>query len=136
MEVPVFCPPLKDAPASPRGREYITLHLYRASGELVVADRVSLDQNMVNYVQDLEEGLIEGFGIRWDDGVEGHGARVWEDMVWEDIEGPRYARVWKDMVLEGRRFVGFVDDHGMPIDDPVEIMVVMQSSQRAAVDIC
>ena len=122
--------PRKDAPASPRGKEYITLHLYQASGEFIVADRVPLDQCVGRYVQDLEEGCIEP-SIRMDDGVEGHGARVWEDMMWENIEGPGYALVWKDMVLScGRKFVDFVEDNGMTGDEPVEIMVVMPGLRR------
>ena len=106
------------------------MHLYRSSGELTIADRVPLDQCVERYVQDLEEECIEPI-MRIDDGAEGHGARVWEDMVRENIEGPGYALVWKDMVLEcGRKFVDFVEDNGMPVDEPVEIMVVMPGLRR------
>ena len=63
----------------------------------------------------------------------GHGD-VWEE--WEEcVHG--YTLVWKDMELQcGRKFIDFVEDHGMPVDVPVDIMVVMRSSQRAAVDEC
>jgi len=33
-------------------------------------------------------------------------------------------------------FIDFVEDHGMPVNEPVDTMVVMLSSQRAAVDEC
>ena len=112
------------APASPRGNVYITLHLYLASGEFIIADRVPLDPCVERYVQDLEEGCIDP------------SLRVPIPQLEGDDE-LRYTLVWKDMELQcGRKFIDFVEDHGMPVDVPVDIMVVMRSTQRAAVDEC
>ena len=112
------------APASPRGNVYITLHLYLASGEFIIAHRVPLEECVERYMQDLEEGCIEP-SLR---------------IPIPELEGDdefRYTLVWKDMELEcGRKFIDFVEDHGMPVDVPVDIMVVMRSIQRAAVDEC
>ena len=75
-------------------------------------------------MQDLEEGCIEP-SLR---------------IPIPELEGDdefRYTLVWKDMELEcGRKFIDYVEEHGMPVDVPVDIMVVMRSSQRAAVDEC
>jgi len=110
------------APASPRGNVYITLHLYLASGEFIIADRVPLDQDVEGYVQDLEEGCIDP------------SLRVPIPQLEGDDE-LQYTLVWKDMELQcGRKFIDFVEDHGMPVDEPVDIMVVMLSSQRANYD--
>ena len=112
------------APASPRGNVYITLHLYLASGEFIIAHRVPLDECVERYMQDLEEGCIEP-SLR---------------IPIPELEGDdefRYDLVWKDMELEcGRKFIDYVEEQGMPVDVPVDIMVVMRSSQRAAVDEC
>ena len=113
------------APASPRGNVYITLHLHHAfSGEFIIAHRVPLDEGVERYMQDLEEGCIVP-SLR---------------IPIPELEGDdefRYALVWKDMELEcGRKFIDYVEDHGMPVDVPVDIMVVMRSIQRAAVDEC
>ena len=105
-----------DAPASPRGKEYITLHLYRLSGEFIIADRVELDQCVERYVQDLEEGCIEP-SIRIEN--------TRGDYPWLG-----YELVWRDMVLDcGKRFVEYVEGHGMPVDEPVEITVVKHGSR-------
>ena len=88
--------------------------MYLASGEFIIADRVPLDQDVERYVQDLEEGLVDpSFCIdKWS-----------QDDPWEDLHG--YTLVWKDMELQcGRTFIDFVEDHGMPVDEPVEIVVV------------
>ena len=120
------------APASPRGNVYITLHLYLASGEFIIADRVPLDQDVEWYVHHLEEGHVDP-SLRIMDGSWSHGD-VWEE--WDEIVHG-YTLVWKDMeLLCGMKFIDFVEDHGMPVDVPVDIMVVMRSSQRAAVDEC
>ena len=113
------------APASPRGNVYITLHLHLAfSGEFIIAHRVPLDECVERYVQDLEEGCIEP-SLR---------------IPVPELEGDdefRYDLVWKDMELEcGRKFIDYVEEHGMPVDVPVDIMVVMHSTQRAVVDEC
>ena len=114
------------APASPRGNVYITLHLYLASGEFIIADRVPLDQDVERYVQDLEEGLVDP-SFRIDTWSQGD---LWEE--WEEcLHG--YTLVWKDMELQcGRKFIDFVEDHGMPVDEPVDVMVghAIQSTGR------
>ena len=113
-------------PASPRGNVHITLHLYLASGEFIIADRVPLEQDVERYVQDLEEGLVDPSLCieQWS-----------QDDPWEDLHG--YTLVWKDMELQcGRKFIDFVEDHGMPVDEPVDIMVVMTKWERGAVDDC
>ena len=119
------------APASPRGNVYITLHLYLPSGEFIIADRVPLDQDVEWYVHHLEEGHVDP-SLRIPDGSWSHGD-VWEEWT-ECVHG--YTLVWKDMDLEecGSKFIDFVQDHGMPVDEPVDIMVVMLSSQRANYD--
>ena len=100
---------------------YITLHLYRASGEFIIADRVPLDQCVDEYLKYLEEGCIEPSLRTVADGDDEFG----------------YTMVWKDMELEcGRKFYDFVEDHGMPVDEPVDIMVVMTKWERGAVDEC
>ena len=67
---------------------------------------------------------------------EERGARVWEDMIWEECEAPEYALVWKDVRLEFGRFIDFIEAHGVPVDEPVEIMVVMPGLRRTVEDDC
>ena len=94
--------------ASPRDNRYITLHLYLPSGEFVVEDVVPIIKGVERYVQDLEEGLVTpklGF----------------------DSPGFVYELVWNDMVLnDGRIFENLVEDHGMSVDEPVDVMVILR----------
>ena len=94
--------------ASPRDNRYITLHLYLPSGEFVVEDVVPMIEGVERYVQDLEEGLVTpklGF----------------------DSPGFVYELVWNDMVLnDGRIFENLVEDHGMSVDEPVDVMVILR----------
>ena len=116
------------APASPRGNVYITLHLYRPSGEFLIADQVSLDQDLEWYLHHLEEGHVDP-SLRIPDGSWSHGD-VWEEY---DTFVHGYTLVWKDMELLscGSKFIDFVENHEMPVDEPVDIVVVMLSSDRA-----
>ena len=102
------------------------MHLHLAfSGEFIIAHRVPLDECVERFVQDLEEGCIEP-SLR---------------IPIPELEGDdefRYTLVWKDMELEecGRKFIDLVEEHGLPVDVPVDIMVVMRPIHRAAVDEC
>ena len=112
-----------DAPASPRVVAYITVRLYWMSGEFILEDHVPWYRGVERYVQDLEEGLVDPSLCieQWS-----------QDDPWEDLHG--YTLVWKDMELQcGRKFIDFVEDHGMPVDEPVDIMVVMTKLERGAV---
>ena len=100
------------------------LHLHLAfSGEFIIAHRVTLDESVERFVQDLEEGCIES-SLR---------------IPVPELEGDDeffYTLVWKDMELEecGRNFIDLVEDHGLPVDVPVDIMVVKRPSRRADED--
>ena len=106
-------------PASPRvwrnvTPPYVTLHLHLPSGEFLVEDFVPLGQSVERYSQDLEEGLVT--------------AKLGQDHGDDDnrIEF-HYELVWNDMILlDGRKFEDLVDDHGMSVDEPVVITVVLQ----------
>ena len=94
--------------ASPRDNRYITLHLYLPSGEFVVEDVVPIIKGVERYVQDLEEGLVTpklGF----------------------DSPGFVYELVWNDKVLnDGGIFKNLVEDHGMSVDEPVDVIVILK----------
>ena len=110
------------APASPRGRSHITLHLYWPSGEFIVADAVSLDVGIERYGQDLEEGLIAP-ALRIDDDTHGDRDKYFYVLVWNGIE-----------LLDGRTFLDIVVEQGIPVEEPVEVMVVLRGSTREFID--
>ena len=100
--------------ASPRDNRYITLHVYLPSGEFLVEDVVPMITGVERYVQDLEEGLVTPeLGIEHSD----------------DETDSRffYELVWNGMVLEcGRKLEDLVVDHGMSVDEPVVVMVILK----------
>ena len=52
------------------------------------------------------------------------------DRVRDDIEFV-YELVWNDMVLPcGRKFEDLVEDHGMSVDEPVVVVVVLKEIGR------
>ena len=116
---PNKCPPsfsLDYAPASPRGWPLITLHLYWPSGEFIVADTVSLDVLIKQYEQDLEEGLIAP-------------ALLIDDDTHCDRNYFFYVLVWNGIELsqsKSRTFLEFVEEHGIPVEEPVVVMVVLR----------
>ena len=120
---PNKCPPsfsLDYAPASPRGWPPITFHLYWPSGEFIVADTVSLDVLIKQYEQDLEEGLIAP-ALRIDDDTHGDRNYFFYVLVWNGIELSQ---------SKSRTFLEFVEEHGIPVEEPVEVMVVLREISR------
>ena len=107
--------------ASPRGNRYssgddrqICLHLYSLSGEFVVEDVVPIFTCVERYGQNLEEGLVTPLL-----GIE-HGDFETDPTFF-------YELVWNGMVLEcGRKLEDLVVDHGMSVDEPVDVMVIMK----------
>ena len=77
-------------------------------------DVVPIDTCVERYGQDLEEGLVTPkLGIDHSD-------------YWND---PRsfYELVWNGMVLEcGRKLEDLVVDHGMSVDEPVGVTVILK----------
>ena len=101
-------------PASPRDNRYIALHLYLLSGEFVVEDVVPIDTCVERYGQDLEEGLVTPLL-----GIE-HGDFETDSRFF-------YRLVWNGMVLEdGRKLIDLVEDHGMSVDEPVVVTVILK----------
>ena len=127
------CPDrIEDAcPSISAGKRLHHVEFISAVGGVHHCRRVPLDQDVEWYVHHLEEGHVDP-SLRIMDGSWSHGD-VWEEWT-ECVHG--YTLVWKDMDLEecGSKFIDFVQDHGMPVDEPVDIMVVMLSSQRANYD--
>ena len=106
----------EEVPASPRDHRYVTLHLHLPSGEFVVEDAVPIGQSVEEYGKHLEEGLVT--------------PKLGIDRVGDDIEFV-YELVWNDMVLQcGRKFEDLVEDHGMSVDEPVVVVVVLKEIGR------
>ena len=96
------------APASPRHRIYIILHLRWFDGEFIKAVSVEIDGCIERFMQHLEDGLIlPELRTDGDDRDNCH-----YDLYWNGIE-----------LLDGRKFRDIVDDHGMPIDESVDVSV-------------
>ena len=73
------------------------------------------------YAQNLEEGCVEGFGIEHGD--------------FETDPTFHYRLVWNGMVLEdGRKLIDLVVDHGMSVDEPVVVTVILKESPPLFVD--
>ena len=79
-------------------------------------DVVNWNVCIERYTQELEEGLVERrLGLPWD----------------SQIDGCNYQLVWNDMELAfGRRFSNYVEDHGMPVDKPVDLVLVKYDPYR------
>ena len=66
--------------------------------------------------------------------VERYGQDLGEGLVAPDLRIPNdhsanYELVWNGMVLEcGMKFEDLVRDHGMPVDEPVDITVIMKDN--------
>ena len=112
-------------PASPRGGRFytrrcpsLTLRLHWPSGEFIVEDVVSLDDGIERYYQHLEEGLIAP-EFRIDDETHGDRDLFHYVLVCNGIE-----------VLCGRTFEEVVEEQGITVEEPVEVMVVLMDSDR------
>ena len=66
--------------------------------------------------------------------VERYGQDLEEGLVAPDLRIPNdhsvyYEAVWNGMVLKcGRKFEDFVEDHGMPVDEPADVTVIMKDN--------
>ena len=107
----------EELPASPRliPGPRVTLHLYRASGEFV-AEHTELTHTTVwRFAQALEDGYVTpefflDYGRYYD--REFCYLLVWKDMSVGKLEDQR---TWEDLIR----------DHGMSVDEPNDIIVVI-----------
>ena len=100
-----------ELPVLVRGGRYITLHLYLLSGEFIMEHVIPIKTCVERYGQDLEEGLVA------------------PDLRIPNDHSAYYELVWNGMVLEcGMKFEDLVEDHGMPVDEPVDITVIMKDN--------
>ena len=103
----------EEVPASPRVDRYITLHLYLPSGEFVAEDKVPIGTSVDLYVHYLESGLVTPkLGVR--------------RCCFDSRPSFVYDLVWNGMILEcGRKIEYLIEDHGMSVDEPVNILVIL-----------
>ena len=78
-----------------------------------MANVVSLDDGIERYVQYLEEGLIAP-ELRIDDDAHGNRDLFYYSLVCNGIE-----------LLCGRTFEEVVEEQGITVDEPVDVMVVL-----------
>ena len=89
----------------------VTLHLYLPSGEFVAETTQGMHDGIERFVQDLEEGLI----------TPALGLELWNPFDAEFC----YLLVWNGMeLLDGRVWEDLVDDHGMSVTEPNDIINV------------
>ena len=81
-----------------------------------MADVVSLDDGIERYSQDLEEGLIAP-ALLIDDDTHGDRNYFFYVLVWNGIELSQ---------SKSRTFLEFVEEHGIPVEEPVVVMVVLR----------
>ena len=127
----------EDVPAAPRGNDrvflpsrdcrYVTLHLYRPSGEFVIENVVPIGRSVYWYWDALEHGMVTprlcignmrmSMALTIDDRIAGEDfdKRFFFDLV------------WNGMILEYEgTFADLVENHGMSVDEPVDVMVVLR----------
>ena len=100
-------------PASRFGEVFITLHLYLLSGGFKKEDVIPTGTRVDLYKQLLETGHVyRCLGI--------YSENDWSRYYYE--------LVWNDMVLEcGKRFIDYVGEHGMSVNEPVVVTVILKS---------
>ena len=79
-------------------------------------DVMNCDDCVARYIEDLEEGMVERrLGLPWD----------------SDTDGCPYRLVWNQMELAcGMRFCDYVENHGMTVDKPVDLVLVKYEPSR------
>ena len=115
-KVEALAAPRVDAPATPRGYIRLTLRLYRMlPGEFMHELGLPICYTTEHLTQLLERS-------------------VWLQEVciegkWGDAHLGSYQLYWNDVELkEGRCLQNYVEDHGMPVDTPVDIKVYMREA--------
>ena len=110
---PPLTPPLRDFPfPSPRDPRLVTLHLYLPSGDFVIEVTQRMHDGIEKFAQNCEEGNI----------TPALDLELWNPLSRKEFG---YHLLWNGMeLMDGRVWQDLVDDHGMSVTEPNDIMVV------------
>ena len=125
----------------PNEDAFITLHVHRANGDVLVEEMVPRDDYIEDFLQRLDETglvpvpLLEPIGPSEEIADPGNGDHVlfveWSGETWQ-MEPDKYVDelVWDNMVLFWNRTFGYyVDNYGMSESEPVYVTLVRTSAQ-------